>query len=147
MDGLEFEDIIITYVQHHMEQTIGGFLPPDYCLDKARKFLESSIGWDNAVFIGLSGSEAGMANVLNQICDGFKKEAKQAYFQFILDRFIDPLQIEDIVELMQGLKEKLGGYSPEAFNYVSAYQMAANYRQILWDYIESLSRHRNLWVY
>ena len=143
----EFEDTIIGYVGHHMEQTLGNHPPPEFCLDKGRKFIDSSLGWDNAVYLSLSGAEGGIANVLNQVCDGFKKEAKQAYFQYILDRFIDPLSFEDIVELMEALKGKLSEYSPESFNYVSAAQMATHYREILWSYIESLGRYRNIWTY
>ncbi len=143
----EFEDILIAYVTHHMEETLGMAPPPEFCLDKARRFVDSAIGFDNAVFMGMSGAEGGMSNVLNQVCDGFKNEAKQAYIAYILDRYIDPLSFEEVVEVMRELKEKIGAYSPDSFGYVAPEQMAGNYRDILWRYIDSLGRYRNLWTY
>lgn len=143
----EFEDLLIAYVAHHMQETLGRAPPPEFCLDKARRFLEHSVGFDNAVFMAMSGSEGGMPNVLNQVSDGFKQEAKQAYFSYILDRYIDPLSFEDTVEVMRELKERIGAYSPQAFGYIEPEQMAGSYRDILWRYIDSLSRYRNLWKY
>ena len=143
----EFEDIIIAYTSYHMQQTLGNFPPNDYALDKARKFLDASIGFDNSVFMGMSGSEGGMYNVINQICDGFKQEARQAYFSYIVDTFIDPLSFTETVELMREFKARLGAYSPQSFGYVSPEQMASNYKAILYNYIESLTRYRNQWAY
>jgi len=143
----EFEDLVIAYVAYHMQETFGSAPPPEFCLFTARKFLESSVGFDNAVFMGLSGTDGGMPGVLNQLCEEFKKEAKQAYFVYILDHYISPLSFPDIVEVMQELKDKIGAYSPQSFGYVSAEQMAGNYKEILWGYIESLTRYRNIWSY
>ena len=142
----EFESLNMAYVAHHTKETFGMAFPPEHCLDKARRFIDQSIGYDNAAFIALSGTEGGMPYVLNQINEGFKKEAKQAYFNHVLT-VIDPLNFQEIVELMVELKEKLGAYSPESFNYISPEQMAANYKDILFNYINSLTRYRNLWAY
>ena len=143
----EFEDTLIAYIAHHTQMILGTALPIELCLDKARKFLDSSIGWDNAVYIAMSGSEGGVPNILNQINDQFKQESKQAYFSYYVDKFIDPLNFEEVVFVMAEIKEKLGAYSPESFGYISAESMAANYKDILWKYVESISRHRNLWSY
>jgi hypothetical protein len=146
-DHPEFEELIIAYVAHHTEQIYSMAYPPDICLTRARSFLDNSIGFDNAVFMAMSGSEGGMNTVLNNICDGFKQEAKQAYFRYTIDQFIDPLTFEQVVEVMTEFKQSLGGYSPESFGYISPEQMAGNYRDILWNYINSLTRYRNLWAY
>jgi hypothetical protein len=143
----EFENKLISYTAYHTENVFGSAPPPEFSLDKARKFLEPSIGFDNAVFIALSGTDGGMPHVLNQINDGFKKEAKQAYFTYVVNTFIDPLSFNDTVELMRELKQKLGSYSPQSFGYIEPEAMASNYKDILWKYIESLTRYRNLWNY
>ena len=143
----EFEDLVIAYVVHHMQQTAGLAPPPELCLDKARNFLEHSMGFNNAVFTGLSGTDGGMLNVLNQLNEGFKNEAKKAYFNYFLDRFIDPLSFPEIVELMREFKGRIGAYSPESFGYISPEQMAGNYREIFWQYIDTLTKYRNLWSY
>lgn len=143
----EFENLLIAYVAHHSEAILGAAPPPEFCLAKAKGFLDSSMGFDNAFYNAISGAEGGMPNILNEVCNGFKQEAKQAYFGYILDRHIDPLSFQDTVEIMRELKQKIGGYSPEAFGYISPEQMAGQYRDILWRYIDSLTRYRNLWTY
>ena len=143
----EFENIVIAYIAHHMEETFGSAPPPEFCLDKARSFLEASTGFENAVFLGMSGAEGGMFNVLNQLNESFKQEAKKAYFSFVLDAYIDPLSFEDMVEVMRELKARLGSYSPQSFGYIEPESMALHYKDILWNYIDSLSRYRNLWSY
>lgn len=144
----EFVNLLIAYMVHHLRETTGA-ISTQYgiCLDKARKFLDASIGFDNAVYMALSGTDGGMPAVLNQLCEEFKKEDKMAYFRYILDSYINPLSFPEVVELMEEIKVRLGGYSPQSFNYVSAEQMAGNYKEILWSYIESLTRYRNLWDY
>ena len=71
---LEFENVIIDYTTKHMRETLGGAPPIDFVLHRARGFLEASLGWDNSVFIGMSGIDGGMHLVLNKICGGFKEE-------------------------------------------------------------------------
>jgi len=143
----EFEQIVVNYAQHVNVAWVGQSFPPEYCLDKARKFLDSSIGFDNAVHIGMSGAEGGMPSVLNYITEGFKQEAKQAYFRYTVDQFIDPLSFEQVVGFMAEFKRQLGSYSPESFNYISPEAMAVNYRDHLWNYINSLTKYKNLWAY
>ncbi len=143
----EFERIVIDYLDYHMNQTMGGSLPPEYLLDKARKILNSTGSFENAVFTALSGTEGGLTKVLNDLAEGLKQEARKAYFDYILDAFIDPLSFEEVVEVMSELQNCLSGYSPQPFSYISPEAMAENYRQILWQYMESLTRYKNLWVY
>jgi hypothetical protein len=143
----EFEETIIAYVAHHTQKVLGMPLPPDLCLSKARRFLDSSIGWDNAVYIAMSGAEGGVPQILNELNDSFKQESKQSYFTYFLHQVLDPMNFSETVELMTELKQKIGAYAPESFNYISAQQMAGNYEDIIWKYIDSVSRHRNLWDY
>jgi len=145
---LEFENILISYVKHHMQEIFGHYPPPEFCLGKARRFLEESIGFQNCPYIALSGAQGGIPYLLNQVAEGFKKEAKEAYFTYVIDTYIDPLSYPDIIEVMREMKAKLGGYSPQSFQqYVTAEEMAKDYRAILWSYIDSLSKYKNLWTY
>ncbi len=144
---LEFENIMINYLTHHMNEVFGNSLPPDFLLAKAKKFLEPIGGFKNAVYIGLSGTNGGMINILNNLSDGFKNEAKKAYFDYVIDAFIDPLSFQEVVEVMRELKDKISNYSPQSFAYIEPEAMAANYEEILWSYIESLSKYKNLWTY
>jgi hypothetical protein len=143
----EFQGVLIAYVTHHMDLLFGSHPPPEFCLIKARDFLESSDGYDNAVFIAMSGTKGGINYVLNLINEQFKAEAKQAYFTYVMNEYVDPLNFDDITDLMREFKQKLGGYAPNAFNFITPESMASNYRQIIWNYIESLTNYRNLWSF
>lgn len=143
----EFEDIIIAYVAHHTQSVFGTAFPPELCLDKARRFLDLSIGWDNSVYIAMSGDQGALPFCLNEINEQFKQESKSAYFNFILGQELDILNYREIVQLMSELKQKIGAYSPESFGYIEPEAMAANYKDVLYKYIDSVSRHRNLWDY
>ncbi len=143
----EFDSLVTAFVVHVMETAQHGAPPIDHCQHKARTFLDNTMGFDNAVYTAMSGAEGGMQLVLNNITDGFKEEAKRAYFNYILDSYVEPMNFDEIVELMTELQEKIGAYSPESFGYVTPYQMAGKYREILWNYIDSLTRYRNLWSY
>ena len=143
----EFEQVIIDYANHHMSIVLGVTMPPDMLLAKARNFLDSSCGFKEAAYIALSGSNGGLVYVLNQISEGFKQEAKRAYFDYILDSFIDPLSFEEITAVMAELKDRLGAFSPQPIAYASTAAMAADYKAILWNYIDSLTKYKNLWQY
>lgn len=144
----EFVSILIAFVSYVMEKVFGAAPPPEFALDKARKFLDTSIGYENAVFIAISGSEGGIYKIMDEIIRKFKEEQKRNYFYYILDTHINPLSFEQIRDLMQELKDKLSVYSPESFNnYVSAESMVRDYKEIIWSYMDSLSRYRNLWAY
>ncbi len=146
-DYNDFEESIIAYTSFHMAEVFGNSPPPEFCLNIARRYIDEAVGFDNAAFIALSGSEGGMNNVLNLIADGFKKEAKAAYVTYVIDKFISPLNFEEIVEVMREFKERLGQFCPESMNYISPEAMAGSYKKIIWSYFEGLSRHRNLWSY
>ena len=143
----EFESIVINYMEHHQNIVHGLAMPHDLILHKARQYLESAGGYKNAAFIGLSGSDGGMNFVLNQLNEGFKNETKQAYFNYVIDKFIEPLSFEQIVDVMREFKARLSAYAPVSFNYISPEAMSVDYKEILWKYIDALTKHRNLWAY
>jgi Mn-containing catalase len=116
-------------------------------LHKARQILNSAGGYDNAVFTALSGTTGGMTKVLNDLAEGFKQEARKAYFDYVVDTFIDPLSFGEIVAVMADLQSCLSGYYPQPFSFTQPEAMAANYKQILWQYMESLTMYKNLWAY
>lgn len=144
---LEFQNILIDYVDHHMRSVIGTSLPPEYLLSKAKGYIGNEDRFNQALYIGMSGTDGGMVRVLNDIAEGFKNEAKEGYYSYVLDSFIDPLLFNEVVELMRELKNKLGQYAPQPFNYLEPEAMAANHKSILWQYIMSLQNYRNIWQY
>ncbi len=143
----EFQDILMSYVAHDFNQTLKTNFPPDLCLHIARTHIDSQDRYDNAVYISMSGTKGGINYVLNLINEGFKSEAKKAYFTYIMDKYVDPIDFDEVVDLMREFKQKLGGYAPSSFNFITPENMAGDYKRIIWSYIDNLTHYRNLWTY
>ena len=144
----EFERIIIDYSGHHMKEVFNGTsLPPDHLLSNAQNYLEHAGGLKQAVFIGLSGTDGGMGTVLNNIAEGFREEGRKAYFEYVINTFVDPLSFDEVVEVMRNLKDALVDFSPQAFAYVQPEAMAADYKNYIKQYYYTLTQYKNLWKY
>lgn len=143
----EFENIVIEYMDFHMKELYGNFLSPDMLLAQARELLEQSEGFDNMAYVALSGAEGGIGHVLDMIAESYKHKHKKAYFEYIMDTYIDQMDFRQVVELCAEFQNKLSGFSPQSMNYIPPEQMAGSFKQILWKYIDTLTRHRNLWQY
>jgi len=143
----EFEAVLVDYLNHHMKELYGSSLPPALLLAQARELLEQSEGFENSAYIALSGANGGVGYVLNNLAEGYKHKHKKAYFEYIMDTYIDQLDFSQVVELCRELKDKLSRFSPQPFNYISPEQMAADSKKNVWKYIETLTQHRNLWQY
>lgn len=143
----EFEQIVIDYMDFHCRQIYnGGSLPPELLRDKADKFLQKMGGLsDSAAYQALSGTDGGMVSILNQLSEKFKEEMKRAYFEYVITTYINPLNFDEMVELMAEFKSKLLNYSPQSFGYIEPAAMAVNYKTIIWNYIDSLTKYKNLW--
>lgn len=142
----EFCQEVIKYYQFHFSAVFG--IPPydDLALAKAREFLEKGFkgGWENAVMCGLSGDSGGMRYICDSICEGFMHESEQAYIAYILDTHLDPLDFRQLMELMREFKATLLNYAPASFQAMPVAVLAADYRGIIRQYIESLRRYSNL---
>ncbi len=146
-DHRTFQRYITHYFQFHEKQISGVEPPADIALSRARQFLENSISYDGAVANSLSGGEGGINVVLNHICDGFKRESKTAYFNFVLDKLVDSLNYEEVLELMIGFKKKLEQYGPQSYQYLPPEQMCFKHREVIYNFINELEKHKNLWKY
>ncbi|MBN2367605.1 hypothetical protein JXC34_01195 [Candidatus Woesearchaeota archaeon] len=143
----EYENIVIDYMAFHSKEIYSQPLYPEQALHKADDFLNPVGGLKEGAYVGLSGSEGGMVHIINTLNDGFKAEAKKGYFVYVLNTFVDPLAFDEVVEVMKGLKNKLSVYSPQSFQYLTPEAMAASYKEILWNYIHSLSKYKNIWKF
>ena len=143
----EFEAVIIDYMDHHLRELHGNSLSPDLLMAQARELLEQSEGFDNLRYIALSGANGGIGYVLNVLAEAYKKRHKKAYFTYVIDTYIDELNFSQVVELCREFQDRLRGFSPQPFSYISPEAMAADFKAILWRYIETLTQHRNLWAY
>jgi hypothetical protein len=144
----EYENKVVQYVDHiHKQVFNGGTLSPEMLLDKARKLLDSSTGFKNGAFIALSGRDGGLIKVFNEISDAFKAEHRKAFFEYIIDEHIDPLSYPEVVKVMTSLQQKIMAFSPQGYKFIEPQSMAADYRALLWDYINQLGNYKNIWKY
>ena len=140
----EFISVVIDYLKHHSSVVYGIPYNDISALGKAQQILKDM---KKAAYMALSGSDGGMNLVLDELNKGFKEEQRRAYFDYIVDKLLDPLDYEDIVGFMMEFKANLEQFAPASFSYVSAAAMAADYKSILWKYIEAVSQYKNLYKY
>jgi hypothetical protein len=144
----EYEDAVVHYVDHiHKEVFNGGTLSPEMLLNKAKGLLDSSMGFKNSAFLALSGRDGGLIKIFAEISDAFKAEHRKAYFEYIIDEHIDPLSFQEVVQVMSDLQDKIQAFSPQGYQYIQPESMAADYRNLLWDYINQLGNFKNIWDY
>lgn len=144
----EFEGMLIAYMDH-VEQRMGNAsYPPHRLIDKARRFLTALLGsYEEAVFLAMSGAKGGCMYVLSVINEGYKQEEKAALVEYVINTYIDPLDFDQAVEVMEGLRGKLAAYCPQPFAFIKPETMAANYKDVIKQYVESVSQYKNLWQY
>ncbi len=144
----EYEDAVVHYVDHiHREVFNGATLSPEMLLQKAKGLLDNSMGFKAGAFLALSGKDGGLIKIFNEISDAFKAEHRKAYFEYIIDEHINPLSFQEIVQVMSDLQDKIMAFSPRGYQYIQPQSMAADYRTLLWDYINQLGNFKNIWDY
>ena len=143
----EFDNVIIDYMDHHLRELHGNSLSPDLLMAQAHELLEQAEGFDNLRFIALSGANGGIGYVLNVLAEAYKKRHKKAYFTYVMNTYIDELNPSQVLELCREFKDRLSGFSPQPFSYISPEAMAADFKAMLYRYIDTLTQHRNLWQY
>lgn len=144
----EYEKIVIDYLDFHYKAVFNNTsFPPNILRGRADQYLRKTGGLINSAFIGLSGANGGMNHILNIISEGVKEEMKRSYFDYVVTTYISPLSFDEVVELMREFKSKLISYSPQSFTFIEPEAMAKDFQTILWDYIEQLKQHKNLWKY
>jgi len=144
----EFEYTVIDYMRFHNKEIYNGAsLPPEMLRHKADQFLKELGGLVESAYIGISGKDGGMIKILNMLNEKYKAEMKRAYFEYVINTFIDPLSVDDIVELMAEFKSKILSYSPKSCAYVKPEAMALDYKNIIWNYMETLNNYKNIWQF
>ena len=140
----EFQALILNYIKHHHKGIFG-----QPCNDLvALTWAQDSLGdLERIAYLGLSGAEGGVATLLSKISDYFKQTIRKNFFDMIINDLIDPLDPEAKIRLMAEFKEHLSNFAPAYFNYVSPEAMAADYRSIIYRYMEGIGRFRNLYRY
>ena len=144
----EYEEQLVGYVDHSHKQVFNGAtLSPEMLLDKAKRLLETKMPFKDGAYQAMSGQNGGLIGIFNIISDAFKAEHRKAYFEYIIDEHIDPLSYPDIVKVMADLQKKLIAFSPKDYKFVQPESMAADYRTLLWDYINQIGHYKNIWKY
>ncbi|OPY88344.1 MAG: hypothetical protein A4E71_00555 [Smithella sp. PtaU1.Bin162] len=144
----EFQEALIHFMQYYWQARFNTSAPPDVCLGDALNYIKGAFGSeDNAAYIALSGTEGGLPAVLNAISEGWKRKDTDNYIDYILDKYCDPLNFDEVCDLLGDFKKALKGFAPYSFDYVSPAELFKNHRRIMKDYILSLRKYKNLWAY
>lgn len=141
----EFLDTITRYYRHHYAHTIvGGVdLPDDMVSSEVRNLLDHSYreygGYEGAYQNARTGKAGGMHAILDAISTSLRQQQEQRYIEHVFYTEVDPMNYEQIVELMREYLDRFGGYLPPADRARSPHDLARNYDTVIKAHARAMS--------
>lgn len=142
----EFYDKATRYYRHHYAHTITGGvdLPEDFVHSEVRRLLEQAYreygGYEGAYNNARKGRSGGMQAVLTAIASGLRQQQEQQYIEHVFFSEVDPMDYDEIVDLMREYLDRFGGLMSPADRARSPHDLARNYDTI----IKSHARHMGM---
>lgn len=133
----EFYDKVTRYYRHHYAHTIvGGVdLPEDVVHSEVRRHLEQAYreygGYEGAYNNARMGRSGGMPAILNAIASGLRQEQERQYIEHVFFTEVDPMDYEEIVDLMREYLDRFGGLMSPADRARSPHDLARNYDTVI----------------
>ena len=146
----EFYDIILKYYRHHFSRTIasGTPVPEDVAAGEARRILERSFreygGYEGAYKNAISGKAGGMVAVVNAIATALRQNQEELHIENVFYKEIDPMDYEEIVELMVQLLDRFGGYLSPSERARDPHDLVRNYDELIKMLARSVSSVRGM---
>jgi hypothetical protein len=133
----EFLETITRYYRHHYAHTIAAkvVLPDDMVSSEVRNLLDRAYrdygGYEGAYQNARTGKAGGMHAILNGIADALRQQQEQRYIDHVFYSEVDPMNYEEIVELMREYLDRFGGLLPPDYRARSPHDLARNYDTII----------------
>ena len=105
-------------------------MPEDIAFSRVENILENKGGFVQVVKDSLAGREGGIVAVLDMITEKMKDEATESYITYILNRYVNPLEYDSKVSLMQEYINEFAHVLPGE-RLMSAYEMASNFEGLI----------------
>lgn len=140
----EFVSRITEFYQYQYRNIIGGeSMPEDMAWAQAMAILESGFGnLRGAYAVAKTGLENGIEACFDKIYEALRKEQVNAFFEYVLTTDIDPLDFEQVIELMRQLRQRFSSAIPEDYSVMSEAEMAMDYKGFIRLYVERLTQVR-----
>ena len=141
----EFVSRITNFYQYQYRNVVGGneLMPEEMAWPQAKEILESAFGnLRGAVAIAKTGLENGIEACFDKIYEHLRKEQVNSFFEYVLTTDIEPLNFEQIMDLMSQLRHRFSASIPEDYNVMSAAEMAIDYKGFIRLYVERLTQVR-----
>ena len=132
----DFDELIdetTRFYQHMHSQLIymrKGIMPYDMAEGHTRKLIDQ-MGREDAYMIANEGIRGGLYAIFEAIYKHFEEEMEERYILMVLQKFVDPVDPDDRIELMQQYLNRFGGNIPAGTHLRSASELAANYEDTI----------------
>lgn len=143
----DFEDTIAAYYAYHFERCIsrGGRLSRTEALGRAKEVLDREYRKQHGDVVSAfndahDGTNGGLRRILDLIAESMKAESTDRYVRDVFDRYVEPNDFEQKVEIIRGFVRECGPFLSRSIQAERPERYAANYRELVQDYVEGLRR-------
>lgn len=149
-DHPEFYAIIVDYYRHHYAETIcdGVHVPEEMVASEVRDILQHAYrehgGYEGAYNCARTGEAGGMNAVLNAMARVMRERQEQSYVDHIFFSEVDPMNYEEIVQLMEQYLARFSSYLSPEDRARSPHDLARNYDMVLRSHAHAMSAVRGL---
>jgi len=147
-DYTELMDETTKFYQYQMARTRhGGVVMSEWVAhNSVRKLLESAFGQmgglEGAFDIASNGTEDAMMTVIRVIYEAIKKEDEEAYIEWILRTYVNPLNPGERIEVMAQYLERFGRYLPPGTRVKSPQELSVKYDEVIKLHMKALQAIR-----
>jgi hypothetical protein len=147
-DWDEFLEEITTYYEWHFRQTRGDANLVKYSLESsASKIVEQAYssqgGMEAAVRNAKTGTGGGLSGVLTAIAQHLRQEHEEHYVGHILRKHINPMDWDEVVDLMRQYLRRFGGDLPRGSRVKKPEELAKNWRELITMHAKVMSAVRD----
>lgn len=144
----EFKEEIESYYRWHYAQTIGdtempGFMASGLAWEIVDQAYATSGGVKTAFRNAKTGTHGGLSAVLTGIGQHLKKEQEEKYIEWILREHVNPLDFDEITELMRQYLGRFGNFFPPGTEPSSPAELAMNWKELIKIHASVISTMRD----
>ena len=123
----------------------GGRLSRAEALGRAKEALDREYRKQNGDIVSAfndahDGTNGGLRHILDLMAEGMKAEATGRYVRDVFDRYVEPNDFEQKVDIIRGFVQECGPFLSRSIQAERPERYAANYRDLVQDYVQGLRR-------
>ena len=132
----EFQREITDYTKYHFAATTAPVeMPDELAFGMAWQMVDRSYGSQGGIETAYrnakTGTRGGLSGVLTAIANALREEREEAYVNYILRTRVDPLDFDQVVDLMSQYLARFGRYIPAGTTVRAPAELAANWPELI----------------